>query len=405
MNPAEPWHLSRRAQNLTSSAIREILKVTERPEVISFAGGLPSPEGFPVEVIERALSHVLSTRGKSALQYGPTEGVRALREWVADDLNASGAEVTAEEVLIVSGSQQGLDLLGKVLIDPSSKVLVETPSYLGALQSFSLYEPAFVSVASDEEGLVPEALNEPLCANARFLYALPNFQNPTGRTLPLERRLALLEAAARHGFPVVEDDPYGELRYDGQALPGLLSLSRHTGATVIRLGSFSKVLAPGLRLGYVVAPKPLLSKFVQAKQATDLHTGTLIQMAVHEIVQSGFLKTHLPQIRALYRSQCEAMLAALERHFPRSAQWTRPQGGMFIWVTLPEGIDTGELLGEAVAHNVAFVPGAPFYAGRAPGNTLRLSFVTVPEALIEEGIKRLGALIGKRIAEIQPRAA
>lgn len=404
-HPDLPWQLSERARALTSSAIREILKVTERPEVISFAGGLPSPDGFPVEVIEAAFSDVLQSRGKAALQYGPTEGYAPLRAWVAQHLSDQGAHVTPEEVLIVSGSQQALDLLGKVLVDPGSKVLVETPSYLGALQSFSLYEPSFACVPSDGHGLIPEALTPSLTNGARFLYALPNFQNPTGRTLPLARREALVEIAARQGFPIIEDDPYGELRYRGAALPGLLGLGEKSGATVIRLGSFSKVLAPGLRLGYMVAPEKLIAKLAQAKQATDLHTGSLTQMAVFEIVQSGFLERHLPEIRALYRHQCDSMLAALDLYFPKEAEWTRPDGGMFIWVTLPEGIDATDLLADALAKNVAFVPGAPFYALNGPRNTLRLSFVTVPEERIRLGIERLAELVRQRMAEKLARAA
>ncbi len=400
-----PWQLSERASALTSSAIREILKVTERPEMISFAGGLPSPEGFPVEVIQRAFAEVLATRGKSALQYGPTEGYGPLREWVAHRLTKAGAKLSGQDVLIVSGSQQGLDLLGKVLIDPKSKVLVETPSYLGALQSFSLYQPTFRSVPSDEQGLLPEALDAELAGGARFLYALPNFQNPSGRTLPLERRRALLDAAARHHFPVIEDDPYGELRYRGSPVPGLLALSEDSGATVIHLGSFSKVLAPGLRLGYIVAPHALVAKLAQAKQATDLHTATLTQMAVYEIVKGGFLETHLPGICALYQHQCSVMLEALAEHCPAGVSWSRPDGGMFIWVTLPAGLDSSALLEEALREEVAFVPGAPFYAEAGARNTLRLSFVTVPEARIREGIARLGALFARRIRQESARAA
>jgi len=384
---------SERARQLTSSAIREILKVTERPEVTSFAGGLPSPDGFPAEVVRAAFDRVLAGSARQALQYGPTEGYAPLRAWVAEDLNRQGASVTPDQILIVSGSQQGLDLLGKVLIDTGAKVLVETPSYLGALQSFSLYQPRFVSVPSDDGGLVPEALTPELAEGARFLYALPNFQNPTGRTLDRARREALVLASARLGLPVIEDDPYGELRYAGQPQPSLLALAGECGANVIRLGSFSKVLAPGLRLGYICASRPIIDKLVQAKQATDLHTATLTQMAVYEIVKDGFLAQHLPKVRELYRSQCQIMLDALENAFPAGATWTRPEGGMFVWATLPAHIDSTQLLEQAIAENVAFVPGAPFYAGEPAHNTLRLSFVTVPEAKIRRGIDTLGRLI------------
>ena len=392
--PARPYVFSQRAQQLTSSTIREILKVTERPEIISFAGGLPSPQGFPIARMRAAFDHVLDTAGAAALQYGPTEGYAPLRAWVAEDMRRHGAQVEPDEVLIVSGSQQALDMLGKLFIDPGSRVLVEAPSYLGALQSFSLCGPEFAAVPTDEGGLIPEAIDESLAAGARFVYALPNFQNPTGLTLDLSRRVALVQRCAQLGLPVIEDDPYGELRYAGEALPSLLGLGRAAGATVIRLGSFSKVLAPGLRLGYVVAPRDVIAKLVQIKQATDLHTATLTQMAVYETVRSGFLDEHLPRVRELYRRQCGYMLEAMRAHFPDTARWTQPEGGMFIWVTLASGVDAGRLLQQAVARNVAFVPGAPFFAGVAPrANTLRLSFVTVPEPSIRAGIAVLGDLI------------
>ncbi|MDQ8030929.1 aminotransferase-like domain-containing protein [Bordetella genomosp. 1] len=392
--PFEPaCSFSERARQLTSSAIREILKVTERPEVISFAGGLPAPGGFPVEVVRAAFDKVLSTNGRAALQYGPTEGYAPLRKWVADDLNKAGAQVSPDEILIVSGSQQALDLLGKVLIDKDSKVLVEDPSYLGALQSFSLYQPRFVPVATDEGGLIPEAITAELAEGARFLYALPNFQNPTGRTLDLARREALVARAAEFGLPIIEDDPYGELRYAGEPQPGLLALGSKVGATVIRLGTFSKVLAPGLRLGYIAAPRNIINKLVQAKQATDLHTPTLTQMAVYEIVKDGFLEQHLPNVREIYRKQGQAMLEAITKEFPATVSWTKPEGGMFLWVTLPEHIDSTTLLAAAIEQNVAFVPGAPFYAGSPRANTLRLSFATVPEDKIRAGIAILGKLL------------
>jgi 2-aminoadipate transaminase len=398
--PFEPeCSFSERATQLTSSAIREILKVTERPDIISFAGGLPAPSGFPVDVVKAAYEKVLSSNGQSALQYGPTEGFSPLRAWVADDLNAHGAHVTPDQILIVSGSQQALDLLGKVLIDKDSKVMVETPSYLGALQSFSLYQPRYESVATDEGGLISESLDETNTRGARFLYALPNFQNPTGRTLNRQRREALVQAAARYKFPLIEDDPYGELRYAGEAQPGLLGLGGECGANVIRMGSFSKVLAPGLRLGYIAATRKLIDKLVQAKQATDLHTSTLTQMAVYEVVKDGFLNQHLPTVRALYREQCGYMLDAMEKEFPAGVTWNRPEGGMFIWVTLPEHMDSAKLLKAAIEEHVAFVPGEPFYANSpSPRNTFRLSFVTVPEEKIRAGVATLARLIKAQMA-------
>ena len=387
---ATPWRLSERARKLTSSAIREILKVTERPEVISFAGGLPSPATFPVEEMRRATDHILREHPSAALQYSATEGFLPLREWVAARYSVHGAKIRTSQVLITTGSQQALDLLGKVLIDPASRVLVETPTYLGALQSFSLFEPHYVQVPTDESGLIPEALDAALTANARLLYAQPNFQNPTGRRLPLERRRALAAFAQRASFPVIEDDPYGALDYAGAPLPTLLSMAPEH---VVHLGSFSKVLAPGLRVGYIIAPEELHFKLVQAKQATDLHTPSLTQRIVYEVVKDGFLDRHVPTIRALYRDQCEAMLRALERHMPAGVEWNRPEGGMFVWVKLPQHIDSMKLLEQAIAQNVAFVPGGPFFANEAQHNTLRLSFVTVPPATIDEGVARLGALI------------
>jgi 2-aminoadipate transaminase len=381
------WTLSQRAQKLTSSTIREILKVTERPEVISFAGGLPSPATFPVERLRRCCADILHANPSAALQYGPTEGYMQLREWIAQRHG-----VAAKNVLVTTGSQQGLDLLGKVLVDVASKVLVETPTYLGALQAFSLSEPVFVSVPSDDQGPIPEALSADLVSGARLMYCLPNFQNPTGRRLPLARRRELVRIAQQAGLLLVEDDPYGALNYAGDPLPTLLSMNPEG---VVHMGSFSKVLAPGLRVGYLIAPDALHRKLVQAKQAADLHTPSFTQRMVYEAVKDGFLDTHIPEIRSLYASQCQAMLAELTRHFPSSAQWNRPEGGMFIWVKLPQHIDSTALLEQAIAANVAFVPGAPFYANEPQANTMRLSFVTVPPARIEEGIARLGALIKK----------
>ena len=390
------WAISRRAQQLTSSAIREILKVTERPEVISFAGGLPSPASFPVAAMEAAAARVFANDPTAALQYAATEGFLPLREFIAKRHN-----VEVDRILITTGSQQALDLIAKVLIDPGSPVLVETPSYLGALQAFSLFEPEFVSVPSDEKGLVPEALTPELTAGARFLYALPNFQNPTGRRLPLERRQALVAKAKELGVLLVEDDPYGELSYTGDHLPTLLSMNPDG---VIYMGSFSKVLAPGLRLGYVVAPPELHFKLCQAKQAADLHTPTFTQRVAYETIKDGLLDTHIPTIRALYSKQCNVMLDALSRHMPAGVKWNKPEGGMFIWVELPEGLDSMAILEQAVARNVAYVPGAPFYASNPRLNTLRLAFVTVPAERIEQGVTILGDLLREAIAKAAPAA-
>lgn len=380
---------SARATALQSSAIREILKITERPEVISFAGGLPAPATFPVEPMRAALDRVLAANGREALQYSTTEGYAPLREWVARRCSTPDAPVDADQVLIVSGSQQGLDLLAKALVDPGDTLLVETPTYLGALQAFSLFEPKFVSVASDEDGLCPEALDASM-RGAKFLYCLPNFQNPTGRLMSDVRRRQLAARARELDLLILEDDPYGALSYDGETPPSIRSLAPER---TVYMGSFSKVLAPGLRLGYVIAPPALRAKLVQAKQATDLHTATLSQFAVYEVIRDGFLDTHIPTIRKLYSDQCAAMLAALEHHMPAGVRWNRPRGGMFLWAELPRGIDATAVLARAVEQNVAFVPGAPFYAAQPVSEALRLAFVTVPPARIEEGVERLGRVI------------
>lgn len=382
-------YLSGRASALQSSAIREILKITERAEVISFAGGLPAPATFPVDEMRAAFDRVLALRGREALQYSATEGYAPLREWIAARVGTDAAPVAPDDVMIVSGSQQGLDLLAKVLVDPGDRVLVETPTYLGALQAFSLFGPRFVAVASDTEGLLPDALDDAM-RGAKFLYCLPNFQNPTGRLLPLARRQALVERARALDLLILEDDPYGALSYDGETPPAIRTLAPER---TVYMGSFSKVLAPGLRIGYVIAPPALRAKLVQAKQATDLHTATLSQQAVFEVVKNGFLDGHIPSIRALYRDQCEAMLAALARHMPEGVRWNRPRGGMFLWVELPRGMDATAVLAQAVENNVAFVPGAPFYAADPVSESLRLAFVTVPPPRIEEGVERLARVI------------
>ncbi|HRD34407.1 MAG TPA: PLP-dependent aminotransferase family protein [Rhodocyclaceae bacterium] len=382
-------YLSGRASALQSSAIREILKITERAEVISFAGGLPAPATFPVDEMRAAFDRVLALRGREALQYSATEGYAPLREWIAARVGTDAAPVAPDDVMIVSGSQQGLDLLAKVLVDPGDRVLVETPTYLGALQAFSLFGPRFVAVASDAEGLLPDALDDAM-RGAKFLYCLPNFQNPTGRLLPLDRRQALVERARALDLLILEDDPYGALSYDGETPPAIRTLAPER---TVYMGSFSKVLAPGLRIGYVIAPPALRAKLVQAKQATDLHTATLSQQAVFEVVKNGFLDGHIPSIRALYRDQCEAMLAALARHMPEGVRWNRPRGGMFLWAELPRGMDATAVLAQAVENNVAFVPGAPFYAADPVSESLRLAFVTVPPPRIEEGVERLARVI------------
>jgi 2-aminoadipate transaminase len=389
--PAGPWTLAGRATRMNPSVIREILKVTERPGIISFAGGLPSPATFPVAEFAAASADVLKNDGPAALQYAASEGFAPLREQVAASLPWP---VEPAQVLITTGSQQGLDLVAKVLVDSGSRVLVETPTYLGALQAFAPMEPAIVGVASDDEGLDLRDF-EAKAAGARFLYLLPNFQNPTGRTMNEARRAQLSAAAARLGVPIVEDNPYGDLWFD-QPPPQPLT-ARNPGGCIY-LGSFSKVLAPGLRLGFLVAPPALYPKLLQAKQAADLHSPSFNQRMAHQVLQGDFLARHVPRIRALYKGQCDAMLAALEREMRGiDISWNTPDGGMFLWARLPAGMSAVDLLPEAVERGVAFVPGAAFYAGDTPDaealRTLRLSFVTASREQIDTGVKALAAAI------------
>ena len=382
--------LARRAERMNPSVIREILKITERPGIVSLAGGLPSPESFPVEAMRAACERVLRDTPKEALQYAASEGFGPLREWVAGEMAARGLAAEATQVLITTGSQQGLDLVAKVLIDAGSGVAVERPTYLGALQAFAPYEPEVVSLECDDDGPLPDALAA--ARGARFLYLLPNFQNPSGRCMSAARRAVLADAAQAMGLPIVEDNPYGDLWFDAEPPPPLAA--RAPGNTVY-LGSFSKVLAPGLRLGYVVAPQAIFPKLLQAKQAADLHTPGFNQRVVHEVIRDGFLREHVPTVRARYRAHRDAMRAALERHLPAGCRWNVPAGGMFFWVELPDGMDATALLPKAVAQGMAYVPGAAFFADHAKANTLRLSFVTVPPEDIERGV----ALLARTLKE------
>ena len=383
---------STRATAIKSSVIREILKVTARPEVISFAGGLPSDASFPVAQLKKAFEKVLAETPQAALQYSTTDGYAPLREWVAAEKSKSGATIKPEQVIIVSGSQQALDLIGKVFINEGDKVLVEAPTYLGALQAFDLFFPKYVSLPSDDDGLDADQITAEHAQDAKFLYALPNFQNPTGRLMTEARRQALVAKARELNLLVIEDDPYGELWYTSAPPPSLLSRMPER---VIQMGSFSKILAPGLRLGYIVAPEEIARKFEQVKQATDLHTATLTQRAVYEVVKDGFLNEHIPTIRSMYHTQAQAMLSALDEHMPTGVKWNQPAGGMFLWLELPEGMDSEDMLKKALERNIAYVPGTPFYANEPVRNTLRLAFVTVPEEKIRAGVKVLGEVFSQ----------
>ena len=402
LTTATPWQLAERAHAMNPSAIREILKVTERPGILNFAGGLPSPETFPIEAMRAACASVLaegSVVAKPSLQYASSEGLPELRQWVSAELGKQGATVSPDQVLITTGSQQGLDLIAKVLIDKGSRLLVESPTYLGALQAFTPMQPAVESIESDSGGVSASALREALQKGERprFIYLLPNFQNPTGRTMDEARREAVIAVCREHGLPVVEDNPYGELWFDAPPPKPLLA---RWPEGVVYLGSFSKILAPGLRLGYIVAPPALYPKLLQAKQAADLHTPGFNQRVVAEVIKDGFLDQHVPTIRARYHAQRDAMLAALARELgPTGAEWTQPVGGMFVWVRLPERLNAQALLPKAVDAGMAFVPGAPFYAGEPDARALRLSFVTSTPEQIDKGMAALGRVVQQAMCE------
>ena len=401
------WHQARRSARLNPSIIREILKVTEQPGVLSLAGGLPSVDTFPVEAIAQACQKVLTEAPHAALQYAASEGFAPLREWVAHHLGQQGMRLAPDQVLITTGSQQGLDLVAKVMIDPGAPVAVETPTYLGALQAFNPFEPVYASLAGDAQGPLPQALSA-LSHDApgtRFAYLLPNFQNPTGRVMGQQRRLAVLAAAQAARLPLVEDNPYGDLWFDTPPPPPLAS---HWPEGVLYLGSFSKVLTPGFRLGYLVAPAPLYPKLLQAKQAADLHTPGFNQRVVYEVIKNGFLDQHVPTIRARYRAQAQAMAQALTQHMPEGTEWQMPEGGMFFWLRLPEGCDALALLPRAVKAGVAYVPGSAFFAPK-PGHdglhgtderSLRLSFVTLPPEDITNAVAILGSMLREHLASL-----
>mgnify|MGYP001182294753 CR=1 FL=1 len=386
--------VSGRARQTNASAIREILKITEDEHVISFAGGLPAPELFPLEEVREATDRVLRDRGAAALQYSTTEGHRPLREWIA---RRDG--IPTDNVQIVTGSQQGLDLLARVLIDEGDVVLVETPTYLGALQAFTFLGPRYVQLPTDDHGIDVDALERILADHpAKLLYTVPNFQNPTGRTMSLERRRRLIEVSARHGVIVIEDDPYGEIRFSGEALPSLYSLALAEAGgdpdrcNVVYSGSFSKTLAPGLRDGWLQAPAAIMRKVVEVKQAADLHTPTLNQLIITELVDE-VLPRQVERVRALYGQRATHMMDAIERLLPADVRHTTPEGGMFLWLTLPGHIDTTAMLPDAVARHVAYVPGPPFFALGGGTQTMRLSFSSADFAQIDEGMAALGETI------------
>ncbi|MFC4033671.1 PLP-dependent aminotransferase family protein [Streptomyces polygonati] len=381
--------LAARARAVGASPVREILALTARPEVISFAGGLPAPELFDAEGIRAAYDRVLAEQPGKALQYSTTEGDPALRTAVAGRLTLRGLPTEADDLVVTSGSQQALALLATTLLEPGDVVLVENPTYLAALQCFGFAGARVVAVPTDDDGVIPEALEElVLRERPKLLYLIPNFQNPTGRTLPLARRRAVASVAGRHGLWIAEDDPYGELRFDGREEPWIASLDDAADRTVL-LGSFSKIMAPGMRLGWLRAPAGLARACVIAKQAADLHTSTVDQAAAARYLADRDLDAHLDRVRAAYRGRRDALLAGLPAALPAGSAWNRPEGGMFVWVRLPAGHDATELLRSAITYDIAFVPGAPFFAAEPDPGSLRMSFTTHSPAEIAAGLVRL----------------
>ncbi|WP_329554389.1 aminotransferase-like domain-containing protein [Streptomyces sp. NBC_00696] len=390
--PAVPLPpLAARARAIGGSPVRDILAVTARPEVINFAGGLPAPELFDAAGIAAAYQAVLTETPARALQYATTEGEPVLRTALAARTSARGLATGADDLLVTTGSQQALSLLATALLEPGDVVLVEQPCYLAALQVFAFAGARIVAVPGDAAGVDPEALDELVVRERpKLFYTVPTFQNPTGRTLPADRRAAVAEVAARRGLWIVEDDPYGELRFEGERLPWIAAQAGAADRTVL-LGSFSKVMAPGLRLGWLRAPTDLLRACVVAKQAADLHTPTVNQLAAARYLADNDLDAHVARVAAVYRDRRDAMLAGLPNSLPEGSSWERPEGGMFLWARLPESYDTTELLARVVRQDVAYVPGAPFYAGEPDRSTMRLCFVTQTPGEIREGLRRLGA--------------
>ena len=405
---AAPWahRYAQRTKTAKSSIIRELLKLTQRPEVISFAGGLPAPEIFPVERFREACQQVLTTNPAIALQYGPTEGYRPLRELIVAHMARYGILATVDNILITSGSQQALDLIAKLLINRGDRILVESPTYLGALQAFDLMGAEYVTVPIDDDGLQTAEMDRALRSGPKFMYILPNFQNPGGTTLSRPRRDELVLLSDKYGIPIIEDDPYGQLRYEGEHIPPLVVLDRtnllrdngYLLGNVIYLSTFSKVLAPGLRLGWIVAPPDVITHLVQLKQSTDLHTSSFTQMVAYEVARDGFMEEHVKLIRKVYKERRDAMLAALHDYFPPEVSWTHPHGGLFLWVTLPPGIDTMKLLDTALRQDVAFVPGEPFFpSGQETGSHMRLNFSNARPEQIREGIRRLSIAVAHEL--------
>jgi len=391
--------LAQRTGLMQRSALREMMKSTSRPGIISFAGGLPAADLFPVARVKAALTAVLDEFGGQALQYSVTEGLPELRDWIACRFSNKQLQVARENVLITSGAQQALDLVGRILLEEGDRVILENPTYLALLSAWRPTGVEFLPAPCDARGLLVEKCKPLMKRRPKAIYCVPNFQNPQGTTLSLARRKRLVALAQEHSMAIVEDNPYGELRYIGSALPNMLELDARNLADsafdsrVIYAGTFSKVMMPGLRVGWVIASRAVIEKLTQAKQASDLHTGTLSQHLAMELAKQGFLEEFLPVLLQHYGQRREAMLAALDKYFPKSATWTEPEGGVFLWVTLPKHIDASQLLPASLEQGVAFVPGEDFHLNGEGKNTMRLNFSNAPPTRIDEGIKKLGKLL------------
>lgn len=384
---------ARRTQSLKPSEVREILKVTERPEIISFAGGLPAPELFPIEEIKKACIEVLNDKGQAALQYSTTEGYIPLREAICGRMKNLNIETSIDNVIITTGSQQALDLSGKLFIDEGDTIICESPTYLAAINAFKAYMPKFQEVAMDEEGMIMEELEKTLIANpnAKFIYTIPDFQNPTGRTMSLSRRKKLVELANQYDIVIIEDNPYGEVRFAGEKLPPVKHFD--TEGRVIYLSTFSKIFAPGLRLGWICADTEFIDKYVPFKQNVDLHSDIFAQMITAKYMELFDIEAHIEKIREVYRHRRELMINCIKEEFPKNVKYTLPDGGLFIWVQLPENVDTSKLFVKALENNVVFVSGQSFFPNGNCKNGLRLNYSNMPDERIIEGIKRLAKVI------------
>ncbi|HHV27658.1 PLP-dependent aminotransferase family protein [Anaerosalibacter bizertensis] len=392
---------AKRMDNIKASEIRELLKLTQKPEIISFAGGLPAPELFPVEELEKVSSKVLEEQGTTALQYGPTEGYEPLRVEITKRMEKVGVECKPEDILVTSGSQQGLDFSGKIFLNPGDIVLCESPSYLGAINAFKAYEPEFIGVPTDENGMIMEELEDILKNNdrVRFIYVIPDFQNPSGRTWSIERRKRLIELANEYNVAIIEDNPYGELRFEGEYYPAIKHYD--TEGRVIFLGTFSKIFCPGLRLGWVCAEEEVLNKFVLAKQGSDLQSSTISQMQVAKFLEEYDIEAHIEKLKKVYKKRRDLMINTMKEEFPEEIKFTNPEGGLFTWVVLPEYMNARDLAVKAIEKNVAFVPGGSFFPNGGNENTLRLNYSSMDDEKIVIGIKRLAEAIKSMMKESQ----